>query len=325
MRKRVIIAFVVSLFAFTSCFKSDIDIPPTHSGVMMYQDAKLSNNYVMFCAELAFKLNVLLESRDGDQPLDEILLVSGTEKGKEIKSIGVDQLFKDIDISFKEMESGQWELTFVPNIPQNTYDGSLLISTNRKLLSEVGSNWDVTNSPNKDMSYGGGGIVMDESRGVNIAHLEQDRFWIYVSKFTLYNLLIDPEKKIKTEWALDFYVNKNSSDYTLLGLRNSLYEMVGDASGSVARYGTQLTYEYEIDDNVQAPSPLRYKYNAKLNRSILYEGTEIVNAPGLTILDPHQYPSSEVVIMWKSTIEGSVYYDLTYNGFTVTSLPNLEE
>ncbi len=323
MKKKIFGIFAISLLTFMSCFDSKIEIPPTHAGVLIYQDARLSNNYVMFCVDLAFKLNVLLEAREGDQPLEDVLVTLSVDSDGELieQDKGVNQLFKNIDVSFHEESYGVWKLVFIANTLGDTQNGSILISTDGELLSNPEALWSIDSDPSDVMSYGGGAIVMEQGSGIKVQHLDSDDFLITVRDFGLFNLILDPEMKIKTKWNLDFNIQKNSSDYSLMGMRNSLYEITGDAGGTVARYGESVAYKYEIEDNVHAPSPLKYKYSKETKKSILYGGTEIVNAPNLSTLYPDQFPTSEVFIEWKSTVGGTVYYDLSYNGHSMTTTP----
>ena len=323
MRKKVLFAFVISLLAFGSCLKQpDIESPPTQAGALIYSEARMHNNYAMFCADLCYKLNILLEARIENQPLDEVLVVVSNDNDSIVRKYGMAELFKGMNITFEELNIGSWTVTFVPNISfDNTYEGSLLISTNNKLLSVVGNSWNVYNAPNLGMSYGGGGIILDKTTGVTVAHLSQDNFWIYATDFGLYNITADPNHAAPSKWSLDFYVEKSSDDYSFLGMRNSVYEMTGKAAGVVAGYESRLVFSYEIDDNIHAPSPLLYKYSDNYKRVIMYGGTEIIDAPGLPILTPDLYPTSEVVVVWNADAEGNYYYDLTYNGYTTTTRP----
>ena len=320
MIKKAILASVASLLIFTSCFKSEIEIPPTYAGLLMYKEANSQNKAIMFCADLMYKLNILLQAREGDQSLESVSIIVGGEAGSEQKESGVKVLFSGMNVSFEEQEGGDWRVVFEPdyNTEGTIYDGALVVSTKGTLLSDDGASWSVDNDPIDGMKIGGLGVTMEQYKGVTIANIAPDKFWIYVQDFKLYSIIDDVEKILKSKWALDFYVTKSPGDYSFLGMQNSTYEITGSSRGSVALGGSEISFTYDIDDNSQAPSPLRYKYNDVVKKVVLYSGVETVSSPSLSALDPIQYPASEVTVVWQGETNGSLYYELLYNGHTVT-------
>lgn len=314
----------ISLFTFSSCLDTGYELPtsPVQGGVRIYSEASMHNNYVLFCADMAYRLNVLLEAKTEGQDIKDVMLVVGEDK----TANGIVTLFKGMIVKIENPIGSIWQFTFTPNIPTSTHEGSLTVSTGGKLLSEVGAEWRVTNTVGVTMSYSGGGIYTGVSgNGVEISHLSQGLFTIDVQGFGLYNIVSDPEQIMKSRWATKYTLRKSdANDFSLLGMRNSTYELTGYTGGVPEGESDDIQFSYRIDDSSEAPSPLKFKYDERTQKMVLYSGAEITKCPRLAVAFPEQYPSEEVTVIWKEK-DGYTFYNLIYNGVEISTQPNTAE
>lgn len=326
MKFKALFAFAISLLSLSSCMDNNFEIPPTNGGLIMYNQAVTYNGNALFFADLAFKVNILMEEA-GDVNIDknlkdvEIVIKKAVEDAPGIDASdavldnGFEVLFPtgSTTITRTGADSREW-LVDLDNV--SGYTGTLLVNMGDKSLNEDGAEWIIT--PGDDLKFSidyavsgdGMNIRVTNSGGGVIGYSISDNGSPYGLKISFNSV------EHTATWSVNYFVEKSDQDCSYLGMKSATYDLTGESNGNTIYYGKR-DITYTAGNHFEGTS-LKYEYNSSRRAMQQFAGQETVVSFDLKNWDPSTFPDSKVNIIW-SKKEGYSFYELNYNGAFISS------
>lgn len=319
--KFLLVASIAS-FALTSCLgngdNGDI-VPDTILGGMEIHDVAAGQSlYAIDPVTIAFRLNALLTDKQlqDASTLDDVRTEFGNgEKTYLFGGTRIEENYNGVE--------GDYRLTFEMAGTKGQYDrtrdGSVIISTGGKLLTDLaadGSVWVVDFSDAQKLRY----PTSTESITVESAeeYFIESRDGEYV--VTMKNFRSYVRSNLASSWSGEYSVKPQTSD--LLSMKNLKKSTFNVSIGAFGKSMFDLSGR-QPEMQMTTPSSLIYKPDCGMNNGSIYRfsGEEYVSFASADY-DKEKYPSQFVIVKYTPNVsEGCasmVSATITYNGQTYT-------
>lgn len=189
--------------------------------------------------------------------------------------------------------------------------GDMVINTGGKMLGESGASWSIQPADGKKLE-----ILLSIDYYGNSSWVELDacRSYVISNNTTAFRVMATgigiKSNSGSSDWNMDFNIspeNMSNMDYsTITTKKRSLGS--GSSAWGKTLYAT-CDFEYEVQESIVQHSPY------STCQGVTISGKAYVDAPGITTLDPKNFPDSDVTVQW-TLVSGDcgVSTVITYNG-----------